>query len=231
MTASTKDVLDEYLARQNTPREPDGKFHPSSLWMCDRQAVMTARGEAVTNAPTERALRVFELGNTLHLLIQSALKAKYGDRFSPEFEIAMEWIAGHGDGLLMDTSDEGDVVYEFKSTRSLYKVRKEKRASPHHLQQGATYAVALHKLGVKIKELRVVYFEKSGMDIQEYIYPWQDSWESEVDNKVAALLPYLDEAMKDQYPACTGPKWLHAYCPFFPACEQAKPGGNTKFSW
>ena len=228
-TDKTADILDWFLAEQNEERVPDGKFHPSSLWMCDRQAVMTARGEPQTNPPTAKNFRVFELGNILHALIQKAIESRYPGEFTPEFEIAMEWIAGHGDGMRITEGDEdGAVVYEFKSTRSLAKTRSA--ASDHHVKQGATYCVALAKSGVKIKELRVVYFEKTNLDIVEHVLPYDPRWEQMVDKKVAELLPYLqDETLKDQYPACTGPTWLHSYCPFYPACKRSTTGGQ--FSW
>lgn len=212
----TADVLDEFISSTEEARVPDGKLHPSSMWMCDRQAVLVARGEPVVHPPTAKNLRVFRLGKIIHTLIQEALLSKFGDEFVDEFEVVeIAGVAGHGDGkLLIADSDEGVIVWEFKSTRSLAKARS--KPSEHHVMQGATYCVAVHLGGQKVKELRVVYFEKTDLEIVEHVLPWDPKWVAKVQAKVADLQPYLLPSSTN-LPACNGPDWLikGKYCPFY----------------
>lgn len=243
MIPRTADILDEYLKALDSGREADGKFHPSSLWMCDRQAVMTARGEKKSNPPDAKSLRVFKVGHLIHELIQAAMSWKFDTVDSssqvvptmtrPEFAIEEEWVVGHGDDALFINfllPDEEVIVYEFKSTRSLAKQRKSGKPSEHHVAQGATYAAALAAKGTNVKELRVVYFEKTNLDIQEFIIPYNPEWRVQLDKKVAELQPYLDQP--GVYPPCTGESWLKPYCPFFPICHQQNPNKPAEvFSW
>jgi hypothetical protein len=237
------DVLDEYLAATDPEREPDGKLHPSALWLCDRAAVMSARGEPQNLPPDKQTKRVFAIGHLIHELIQKAMDWKYNDpdahdyRHEAEFAIDEEHLTGHGDDLIIIawlTEDEEVVVYEYKSTRSLTKQRKEGKASEHHIKQGATYCVGLARKGHKVKELHVVYFEKTNLDIEEFVYPYDPEWMVKVDEKIDQLSPYLDTP--GEYPACTGESWYknerHPYCPFYPICHQQNPTGPAKpFSW
>jgi hypothetical protein len=237
------DILDAYIEHLDEERVPDGKFHPSSLWMCDRQAVMVARGEPQNIKPDAKTKRVFKIGNIIHEFIQEAMAFKYnhedshGTQMKSEFLIDEQYLTGHGDDVLFVqwlTEDEEAVVYEYKSTRNLSKVRKDKKANTHHIKQGATYCAGLAAAGTKVKELHVVYFEKTNLDIEEFVYPYDPAWRDEVDRKIADLAPYLDKP--GEYPACTGEDWLkkpdHPYCPFYPICHQAKPSKPAEvFSW
>lgn len=237
------DILDEYIAAMEEERLPDGKFHPSSLWLCDRQAVMAARGEEPNIKPDAKTKRVFAVGHLLHELIQRSMSHKFdtpdahGTRTTPEFAIDEQHVTGHGDDALYInwlTEDEEVVVYEYKSTRSLAKVRREKAASPHHIAQGATYACGLVEAGTNVKELHVVYFEKTNLDIEEFVYPYDPQWRVELDKKIDKLAPYLDKP--GEYPPCTGEAWYknekHPYCPFYPICHQPNPSKPAEvFSW
>ena len=223
------DILDDYLRTIDEPRPADGKLHPSSLWLCDRQAVMVARGEPVTNPPDGASLRRFAIGKYIHTLLQDALLWRYGDEdFSAEFLIELRDlpIGGHGDTwirIAISKKTKEVTVYEFKSTRSLAKVRKEPQYS--HAQQGKTYAVALKAAGYNVVGLRVVYFEKSNADILEHFLPYLDSWEDEVTERIAELEPYLQPG--GPLPPCTGPAWLEKYCDFYPSCREKAVSGEA----
>lgn len=232
------DILDAYIEHIDEERVPDGKFHPSSLWMCDRQAVMVARGEKQSSPPDAKTKRVFKIGSAIHEFVQRAMQHKYEYDGSPyhletEFSIEEEHLAGHGDDALFLnwlTPDEEVVVYEYKSTRSLAKQRSSKSASAHHIKQGATYAAALAAKGYKIKELHVVYYEKTNLDIEEFVYPYDPEWRVKLDEKIEQLVPYLDKP--GEYPACSGEKWAKPYCPFYPICHQQNPTKPAEvFSW
>lgn len=232
------DVLDEYIAHIDEERVPDGKFHPSSLWMCDRQAVMVARGEKQSNPPDSQTKRVFKIGKIIHEFIQEAMAWRFnrsGSEYNLQTEFAFdeEHVTGHGDDALFVkwlTPEQEVVVYEYKSTRSLTKQRSSKQASPHHVKQGATYCAALAAQGHKVKELHVVYFEKTNLDIEEFVIPYNPEWRVKLDEKVEQLTPYLDKP--GEYPACSGEKWAKPYCPFYPICHEQNPTKPSEvFSW
>lgn len=217
---TVEDVFDEYVEDMAEDRPPDGCLHPSSLWMCDRQAVMQARGEPKTSPPDKQTMRVFKIGHLMHEQIQASLTAKYGDRVEHEFPIDAPHLAGHGDSIL-----DGEIVYEFKSTRALGRIKKEGVPQETHVKQAATYAVSKVREGFKIREVHIVYFEKNNLEIVEFTIPYRPQWEAMVDDKVAALSPYLDQK-KDEYPACTGPAWMRKYCSFYPSCDRATVNGK-----
>lgn len=235
-------VLDEYLKAVDEERVPDGKFHPSSMWMCDRAAVMIARGEPQNIKPDAQTQRVFKIGHMIHELIQAAMDWKHnrdgsGTMQQAEFSIDEPHLTGHGDDLIFVnwlTPEQEVVVYEYKSARSLVQQRKKGQASEHHIKQGATYAAALAAQGHNVKELHVVYFEKVNLDIEEFVYPYDPEWRVKVDEKVDQLTPYLEQP--GVYPPCTGEDWYknekHPYCPFYPICHQQNPTKPAEvFSW
>lgn len=231
------DVLDRYIEFIDPERVPDGKFHPSSLWMCDRQAVMIARGETQTNPPSKMTKRIFRLGHVLHELVQAAMLWAYEKQgethLDSEFEVDEEHMTGHGDDALFIkwlTPDEEVIVYEYKTSKTLSRVRREGKPQDHHLKQGATYCAGLAAKGHTVKELHVVYFQKNDLDIEEFVIPYNPEWRVKLDEKVDELSPYLDQP--GVYPACTGEKWAKGYCPFYPICHQENPTeGAEVFSW
>lgn len=220
-TDRMEDIVDAHIADINEDRQSDGCFHPSSMWSCSRQAVMSARGEKQTNPPNKQTLRVFRVGSLLHLEFQAALTARYGDKFVPEFEITGDTLSGHGDGYV---AGDDVVVYELKTIRSLSKVRKT-GPQDSHIKQAATYAVALKRQGFNVTEVRIVYFEKTNLDIQEFVVPYKPEWEQMVDDRIAELKPYMTQP--DEHPACDGPKWLYPYCSFYPSCGRDKVYDGT----
>ena len=226
MSIDIEGMIDAYIHDTEEERLPDGKFHPSSLWMCDRQAVMQARGEVKTNPPDARTMRTFKIGHMFHAFIQEAITHTLKSRFEPEFDVDFGLVTGHGDGISEEDGPE-HVVWEFKSAKSLRRMEKENAPQEHHVKQVATYAVGKKRDGFNVREVRIVYFEKNSMEVLEFVIPYRVEWESMVDNKVDALAPYLqDPSLADSYPGCNGPKWLHSYCPFYPACERSTKGGK-----
>jgi len=96
-------ALDAYIESVTEDREPDGKYHPSSMYLCDRQAIYAVRGVEPTEATDGLSKRRFYIGHRLHEAAQRAVESAKGvDEFYPEFEVDVPSanIDGHGDMLI-----------------------------------------------------------------------------------------------------------------------------------
>lgn len=72
---SVVSALDARVASEYQDREPDGKWHPSALFGCLRQAIYASRGTEVTNHRDDRSKRVLRVGHHLHEYIQGAVNS------------------------------------------------------------------------------------------------------------------------------------------------------------
>jgi hypothetical protein len=145
---SVSDALDNYIAQTRDEREPDGYYHPSSMWLCDRATILAVRGVVVSHPADALAKRTFEIGHLMHRLVQDSLMPDLGaigpgpapglKAFYPEFKITVpKWnVTGHGDGLLVCVNDDAWVL-EIKSTKSLRYTPSE-----NHEKQASVYTVA-----------------------------------------------------------------------------------------
>ncbi len=198
-------LLDEHIAALEEPRLPDGKWHPSSYWGCDRKAIYEVRGVPQTNPTDNVSKRRFRIGHLLHSFIQGALEtAPELLRFYPEFSIESDLEeSGHGDGL-GELVDGNWIVFEFKSARkSSFKFGLKddhvKQASSYAVQartQGVWVEVAdkapmwIDALGEKLIGVLVVYLEKEDLHINEYWLDYDPAWEQAVRERIAHLESY-----------------------------------------
>lgn len=72
---SVLSALNARVAAEFEEREPDGYWHPSSLFGCLRQAIYASRGTEITNPRDDRSRRVLRVGHQLHEFIQVAVNA------------------------------------------------------------------------------------------------------------------------------------------------------------
>lgn len=73
MTALIKPAIHSYLLATADEREPDYLWHPSSLFMCDRQAVYQVRATPETDFKTGEDMIPLAMGKAIHTIIQSAV--------------------------------------------------------------------------------------------------------------------------------------------------------------
>jgi len=219
------DLLDKFLADTEVAREPDGKWHPSSLYLCDRQAVYSVRGVEQSNPPDAMSLRRFRIGHVLHELLQEAI-GKAGT-LTPEVLVDMPDlnITGHADGIFVD--DDGDVwVLEIKSTRALGKIKKG-GAQEHHVKQAATYAVAFRRTyGELLKGIIMLYFEKNDALTEEIEIAYDPEWEVALKRKIEHLEQYrLDpDSLPPRLPLVKGKvQWPCNYCSWKDKCWGEDP--------
>jgi CRISPR/Cas system-associated exonuclease Cas4 (RecB family) len=245
MTDVVAKALDEHVAALEEERLPDGRWHPSSLWTCARAAVMGHRAIPVTNKPDAQAKRVFRIGHMYHALVQQALG------LSPdfihvyaEFGISIdEWeITGNGD-VLVEFADGHWEVFEIKSTKSLKYTPKM-----DHLRQASVYFTAardfgylladtpedyMRPLGEKLTAIRLIYLNKSDLEVREYVYPYDPQWREDLEERMAYLKSLEDKAI-EELPvlnlADRSVAWYPRYCPYAGSgsCCGDKP---ERFEW
>lgn len=242
LPVSVTKALDDYIESIEEPREPDGKYHPSQFWFCDRQTMYALRGVPRTNPPDRKSKRRFKIGHMLHELVQEAL-AQSPDvvAFYPEFLILDEEgnITGHGDGLIF-FSDGTVVVLEAKSIRK--GAFKFKLPKPEHVKQASIYAVTAKKAGCYVDDgntltfipplgdrligILMAYFEKEDLDTAEFFVPYDEQWEADIDEKLARLRPYREdpESLPKRLPLVNGKKqWPCNYCDWKDRCWKVDP--------
>jgi hypothetical protein len=206
-------LVDEHVAALNEERLPDGKYHPSSYWGCDRKVIYELRGTERSNPPNARSLRIFRIGHILHEFVQGALAtAPEIIGFYPEFLIETKLDeTGHGDALML-FSDWTAAVLEIKSINEKGFVFLKESPKDDHAKQGSSYAVAARNhgvwvvdptaennlrfvppLGERLTGVLVVYFEKSAMDAREFWLPYDPAWEKRVEERIAHLNSYRDD--------------------------------------
>lgn len=157
------DALDSYLEAIEEPREPDGSWHPSSLFNCDRQAVYEVRGTEPSDKSKPAGRRPLEVGKLFHTLLQASVEnLAVTNRIEQAFhEVKVHIpdlnVKGSSDSLIVLVTpdwDEDDPrwtewskyeVEEFKSTKSSG-IRFAKggfAAKPYHIAQALTYVYAM----------------------------------------------------------------------------------------
>lgn len=215
-----ENVLDAHFERSNPERELDGKWHPSAMFGCDRQALY-AKCQMPPSEPLEsKTLRVFGVGHALHEILQRAVEeAELGTTYT---ELTLEdlelEIKGTLDQLIEIGPDHWE-LWEYKSIKSkAFKYGGLPKSE--HLLQAITYAMILRKQGKKVQNIRLVYVSKDDLEIGEYIYPWTDELESRVIQRLDALRAYESaNTLPPRLPMKSGKRdWRCTYCRWQTQC-------------
>ena len=148
---SVASALDAHVAATEDEREPDGCYHPSGLFSCERQAIYGVRGVPQTNPVDAQTKRVFRVGHELHRIVQTAVSSTEG---SPETEVVFHEVKchspklnllGHADSLRMWIDEEADEllaeVIEYKSIKeSSLRYKNTMLPREEHVAQALVYA-------------------------------------------------------------------------------------------
>jgi CRISPR/Cas system-associated exonuclease Cas4 (RecB family) len=237
-------ALDDYIESATEERPPDGKYHPSSMFLCDRQVMYQVRGVAASDPIDLKSKRRFYIGHRLHEAVQRAMESADGvEAFFPEFKVYSDEhnIAGSGDGLVF--FDDGTaVVLEIKSTKRIaikFGLPKEE-----HKKQAKVYAWAARNVGVqaidetgaevdipplgdRLKGILIAYLEKEELQIWEYFLSYEEAWDTEVQERLYELDAWRED--EDSLPPrlplkADGKKqWPCNYCPFKTRCWKVDP--------
>lgn len=71
---SVQAALDARVQAEFSERDPDGYWHPSSLFGCLRQAIYASRGTAITDPRDDRSRRILRVGHVFHDYVQGAIE-------------------------------------------------------------------------------------------------------------------------------------------------------------
>lgn len=171
-------ALDTHLLETAEEREPDGYWHPSSLWGCDRQAVYLVRGTPETDPKEAADYRPLAMGKALHTLVQAAVKPGNGRIVRAWHEVKVRIpklnITGSADSVVeLACSDENGEwveyeVEEFKSTKSiaLKYAKGDKYPKANHIGQALIYTY-----GMRYFNWFTEYIDDMGVTITEEHQP------------------------------------------------------------
>lgn len=234
-------ALDAHVLANETSREHDGMWHPSSISGCARKAVYEMRQVQPTNPLTAKQKRVFFIGHLLHEKMQAAMAASpHVSEIYTEVQVRIPelGVGGAADQVVVLVSDDGTAeLLEFKSIKE-WGWKKLTGPKEDHLEQIKPYFIALREyggvdqdgkvlppLGDKLRRVRFAYIEKATLDIKEYTVEWDPEWVHDVQSKVAILDEYRDDSLSlpPRLPASGGKKdyrcdWGWGKCAFFDRC-------------
>lgn len=245
---SVRAAVDDYIESVTDERAPDGKYHPSSMFLCPRQAIYQVRGFQPSDPVDLKSKRKFYVGHRLHEIVQRAVETAKGVKeFYPEFEVDDPDgynLAGHGDGLVI-FDDDTAVVLEVKSI-SPFAIKKKGLPQEHHVKQVNSYAWAVKHHGVRVTDPNtgqvfeleplgdrllgslIVYLDKDSLEMPEFFVPYDDAWDEEFDNIIYELEAYRadDTSWPPRLPLTQAGKkqWPCNYCPFKTRCWKLDPG-------
>lgn len=201
-----EEALDAYLLATADEREPDGYFHPSSLFSCDRMAVYEQTGMPRSDAKAGKDYIPLEMGKLIHTLLQSSVTHMADTERVQEVWHEVKVIIpplnvkGSADSLIR-FEDGSYEVEEFKSTKSagIKYAKGGFKPKEEHVNQGLTYTYGMRyfpwytehtmpdgtvvttrhePIGARLTRLRVTYFGKDAGEILEFPYTITPEWEA-----------------------------------------------------
>jgi CRISPR/Cas system-associated exonuclease Cas4 (RecB family) len=220
---SVEAALDAHVAALVEVREPDGAYHPSQMFICERRATYSVRATPESNPPGPRTHRVFRVGHEFHRFAQQALSfsAGKGNTAFVYHEVALHSprlnLRGSADSIRFYMDEEADEllveVIEYKSIKEASLRYAKELPKLDHVSQALTYAYLLrhepwwtpteadpeilefHKpLGNRLLQVRICYISKDDLNVREFLVPVTEAWERELERYIARLDMYrLDE--------------------------------------
>ena len=243
MTFTVAQALNEYIRSTAKPRKPDGMWHPSGLYGCDRKTIYEVRGTAPTDDRDDRSYRILEVGQIMHDFIQGALKHSntYVAQAWDEVKVSAPDIKLVGSvDMLVQHHDKSYEVLEFKTINSYafkYKeLPKEEhvgqvRAYLHALRyyggivnEGTPQEHAIEPLGSDLTTARIIYVSKDDMMMEEYPISWTAEGDADLISRISRLQSHQDAGTLPErlQPEVKKGKlqrnWLCGYCQFQTKC-------------
>lgn len=227
--------IDAYVERRQSIREPDGLWHASSMFSCDRQAVYVRIGAEKTNPRSARSSRTLYLGSLLHALVQDALReyveidAALGTQVYTEVKLDVpEWeFRSSADGLVILPKGRAFLI-EYKTT-SEYGFKKS-LPQQAHTGQVCAYGWALRKygsqesliapLGDNLDRACIVYINKSNLDTRLCWLDLNADTDAAIEKKMTDLSLFVKHDLLPDRLAGTYEKrdWLCGYCEYATRC-------------
>lgn len=231
------DALSTYIKDNASIRKPDGKYHPSGLFGCDRKTIYEVLGTPKTDTRDDRSFRILEMGQIVHDFVQKAILTQYDEAYDEiKLSIPDLNIVGSAD-LIVRVGDEWEVV-ELKTINSRA-FQYGDTPKVEHVMQLQTYMYAIRSNGFTVagvgptedvvfdaapfKDLtkgRLVYISKDDMKMAEYTIEYSEELARSIVDKVAKLDYHLkSNTLPERLPEEKGKKhWLCGYCEFKTKC-------------
>ncbi len=216
---SFQKAFDEALTDEKRELHDTTKsFYVSDMAGCFRKRILKRMGKE-TEPFDDRTLRLFYVGNQNHLLYCDIL-AKTGALL--EKEIPCRWeeyeLSGRADALVQ-TKDNGFLLYEFKTTHSRKLINFDPEQDKHYIMQGLTY---LHLLNPQynnaITQLRLVLVSRDDLLIKELGFYPTEAWMNEITTDLKTLQDYWQKRDKELPPELEKGRWECRYCNLLKHC-------------
>ena len=237
MTAfSVADAVDRYVESQETPRVPDGTWHPSAIFGCLRQATYAARGTPESDPKQPRDKRILRVGHMFHEFVQRAIWAYPDVTAYCELHIAIPPLKVTGSlDVLVEFDDGRWELIELKTINSKAFAYRD-LPKEDHVKQVSTYMAALREFGAendyieplhdRLQRARIVYISKDDLRIEEFTVIHSEAREVEIAERVAVLESHraagtLPDRLPDTVDSKTGkPRhdWRCGYCVYATTC-------------
>jgi hypothetical protein len=219
MVFTVTDAVNRYVESRQSLREPDGKWHPSSIFGCPREAVYSYRSTPETNPRDYRSKRTLWLGTQIHEIVQPAI-AEHPEILEcyTEVHIDIPELNIVGDADVLYRTVAGWELGEIKSigTFALKNAQRPGAGLPKddHRKQAMTYLYALREYGSVVKEdctkhpdgcpvvpplgyalerFCFAYVAKDDLTPHEEFVRWHPDMEREIREKVEYLSTYAND--------------------------------------
>lgn len=241
---TVRGALDRYIDANQSIREPDGKWHPSGLFSCERQAVYAVRGIEPTNERDPRSKRILYTGTTFHGIVQSAA------RLDPHVATAYtEVLCDVPDLNILGSADQllrfHDGTWELQEYKTISpKGMEYALPKPEHVEQVRTYMFVLRWYGSTaegrvlpplrdaLTRARVSYVSRDDMRVEEFIIEADPEWEAAFEERIDRLERYREDgtALPPRLPdevkrGRVKRAWLCDYCAYATRCWTSDPEG------
>jgi len=220
MIKTVTKLLDDHLILKEQEKQKEfakekSMWRASSMGQCYRKRYWDRKGEE--KQPFDnRILRVFEVGNILHIYLQKLLKDE-GELVSAEEVVENGVVRGHIDAIVR--GDKGYIIYDFKTVHSRKFSYLKKGADDHYIKQLMTYTMLAKKKYKNIQDSRLLYISKDDLRMQEMSYQLSDFIENEIKQELADLENYWK--CNQLPPAKSKEKWECGWCNYT-QCENNK---------
>jgi len=218
-------AVDAWVKTLEEERQPDGKWHPSSISSpCMRAALLQKQGVEPSNPPNDQTKRVFRIGHIFHEFVQEAISNQ------PAITLALSEVkVAHP---LLEVEGAADMLVAYGMTNELIEIKSIKDSGlnygipkPEHLMQAGIYTFCLREnggttedgirilpIGDRLTRMRFVYVGKETMTIREKVVEYTEELEDRILKRIGQLREY--EKMGELPLAIAKDSWYTRYCQY-----------------
>ena len=215
--SGVRQIVDDYLIEKSKEVRDYGDYwSASSAGYCMRKVIFD-RMQVTQVKEDPRKQRVFTVGHIFHSWFQE-LTHEAGVSVSQEGELINDkiMVKGHYDDII--ETDNGLILYDYKTQNSRAFSYKRPEMSRFHKMQLGTYLYMLKETSFKVTEARILKISKDDLRMNEEVLMYTPDLEKEVFEYWSTLNGYWKNK---KLPACTcadyegGFMAKEAYNPYF----------------